>query len=109
MRDSTSYRGSFGLAMKVPGSPSGTQTGTGARSGRRGWLRGLNQNKPSSTVLKQAQKVQDMFGGWEMQQDLCLPISSLRQHQLRAPWGPWGGQGRSGRAHTGADALLDVT
>ncbi|XP_032058414.1 tensin-4 [Aythya fuligula] len=27
VRDSTSYRGSFGLAMKVPGSPSGTQTG----------------------------------------------------------------------------------
>lgn len=48
VRDSTSYRGSFGLAMKVPGSPSGTQTGTGARSGRWGWLRGLNQNEPSS-------------------------------------------------------------
>ncbi|NXI91881.1 TENS4 protein, partial [Psophia crepitans] len=32
VRDSTSYRGSFGLAMKVPVSPSGSQTGTGARS-----------------------------------------------------------------------------
>ncbi|KFP25323.1 Tensin-4, partial [Colius striatus] len=27
VRDSTSYRGSFGLAMKVPSSPSGSQTG----------------------------------------------------------------------------------
>ncbi|KAM9215131.1 tensin-4 [Leptosomus discolor] len=27
VRDSTSYRGSFGLAMKVPASPSGSQTG----------------------------------------------------------------------------------
>ncbi|NWV58919.1 TENS4 protein, partial [Malurus elegans] len=29
VRDSTSYRGSFGLAMKVPGPPAGSQTGTG--------------------------------------------------------------------------------
>ncbi|KFZ50663.1 Tensin-4, partial [Antrostomus carolinensis] len=29
VRDSTSYRGSFGLAMKVPVSPSSSQTGTG--------------------------------------------------------------------------------
>uniref|UniRef100_A0A663MQE4 Tensin 4 n=1 Tax=Athene cunicularia TaxID=194338 RepID=A0A663MQE4_ATHCN len=34
VRDSTSYRGSFGLAMKVPVSPSGSQTGTGAHSER---------------------------------------------------------------------------
>ncbi|KFQ52895.1 Tensin-4 [Pelecanus crispus] len=32
VRDSTSYRGSFGLAMKVPVSPSGSQTGTGTHS-----------------------------------------------------------------------------
>ncbi|KFW71040.1 Tensin-4, partial [Pygoscelis adeliae] len=32
VRDSTSYRGSFGLAMKVPISPSGSQTGTGTHS-----------------------------------------------------------------------------
>ncbi|NXA78083.1 TENS4 protein, partial [Thryothorus ludovicianus] len=30
VRDSTSYRGSFGLAMKVPGSPSSSQTGEGS-------------------------------------------------------------------------------
>ncbi|NWT13122.1 TENS4 protein, partial [Vireo altiloquus] len=30
VRDSTSYRGSFGLAMKVPSSPSSTQTGEGS-------------------------------------------------------------------------------
>ncbi|NXJ98570.1 TENS4 protein, partial [Corythaixoides concolor] len=30
VRDSTSYRGSFGLAMKVPVSPSGSRTGTGS-------------------------------------------------------------------------------
>ncbi|NXF26441.1 TENS4 protein, partial [Rhodinocichla rosea] len=32
VRDSTSFRGSFGLAMKVPGSPSGSQTGKGESS-----------------------------------------------------------------------------
>ncbi|NXX27018.1 TENS4 protein, partial [Nicator chloris] len=32
VRDSTSYRGSFGLAMKVPGSPSCSQSGTGDSS-----------------------------------------------------------------------------
>ncbi|XP_009578471.1 PREDICTED: tensin-4-like [Fulmarus glacialis] len=32
VRDSTSYRGSFGLAMKVPVSPSSSQTGTGDES-----------------------------------------------------------------------------
>ncbi|NXQ35345.1 TENS4 protein, partial [Alaudala cheleensis] len=32
VRDSTSYRGSFGLAMKVPGSPSSSHTGTGDSS-----------------------------------------------------------------------------
>ncbi|NXY16216.1 TENS4 protein, partial [Atrichornis clamosus] len=31
VRDSTSYQGSFGLAMKVPGSPSSSQTGTGGK------------------------------------------------------------------------------
>ncbi|NWY06867.1 TENS4 protein, partial [Nothoprocta ornata] len=33
VRDSTSYRGSFGLAMKVPVPPSGSQTGMGDDSG----------------------------------------------------------------------------
>lgn len=48
VRDSTSYRGSFGLAMKVPGSPSSSQTGMGVQTGRcfKG-LTGTTQTKAS--------------------------------------------------------------